>query len=285
MNTRWLFILMGAWIAIQTARADDFEDAAKALADYARPKVRTLSRDAHVFHWTWAFDHSSPPLQPMDHRLGEYATYLKESFWDPATNSDDLVGPGLYVAIDPLASNAFGNTLLQLVMPAGMPFLATDIDYFPPDLQISINRIGCLASSIRDVFGAAENGEQKPCRTLRHKLVRDLGVWAIRYYWQSELSRLCNGSAQYAFVLYDDRAINASRIVAFPFDPNLRKNASLPPEDGHGENRLILNSMALKAYGDTSQFWKVPEGTQPKTDIDAWMRDNLVGCGNYPEDK
>ncbi len=277
MRFGWLLIPIAAWAVAQTARADDMQDARKALVDYVRPQVKTLSHEIHVFHWTNAF--FGKALPPMGPELSNYVRYMIGTFRKEG-QSMQAMGEGFYTAIDPVISRMYGEALLQIVIPKGTRYLHfEENEIAPADVTAIVKRAGCPDAPLNVTFAPSITfavADIKECRELRDYLVKDLDLQAIGYTFDSYLPRLCGSTSKAAFVLFDERAVALDRIVGFR--PGYVGNRiPLPPEDGHGENRLILDAIALRA-STTEMFWELPAGVQPKTDIDAWMRENLFGC-------
>jgi hypothetical protein len=244
------------------------DQARQILADSARPFVRTLSRDVHMFHWTNAFNSADPPLAPMDERLRGYVGFIKDLFWRSDVGyAGNNVGNGFYVAIDPVISHDFGHVLLQIIVPAQIRFLHLDPQAPPADVRDAAAALGCDQGDLRHIFIAAD--VVPACRALRDQLIADLQIQAIRYDWTSTTQLICGRDAPWAFVLFDDRAIRYDRIVSFD-------SRQVPdPSDAHAENRLILNAVAKRAG---NRLWPKLE-SETSADIDAWARDNLYGCG------
>jgi hypothetical protein len=274
MNRAW--ILLSVCLAIPAAaHADQAADTRQMLADYVRPYVQTLPREFHVYHWTAGSKitgSADAQLPPMDPRIRDYATRIKDLFWNPFRNADGgMAGDGLYVAIDPVASRSYGDTLLQIVMPEGTRFLAFGLQYFPPLLLRAMQAQGCDQNTVVSLFVRSWTSED--CRRLRDRVTRDLDIQAIRYSWSSSLYRICNRLVPWAFVIIDERALNPDRIVAF-------RPADAPQPDAHAYNRVLLNEIARKAG---ASFWTELDLSAPAMDVDAWIRDNLYGCGDRLE--
>lgn len=269
------------------------------LRNLAQPLVRTTTREIHVYHWapkkSIVGANDPRPIAARDARVRDYLLYLKELFWTPVKHGG-MAGNGVYVSTDPIATSAYGGvhdfsidkdwTLVQMVMPAGTRFIhLRNLVMFSKPVETLMKTAGCNAMDLEGLF---ESDYQPKCRQIRNELVWDLDLMALYYgYSASDFREMCstpqNQRTNGAFVLFDDRSINMPRMVSL--------TADIPAQDQHGELRLIIRGLFeqfYKAYNysstDTLIPWPSLKGQRPRTDVQAWARHTLFGCGGWSED-
>jgi len=275
------------------------------LAALGKDLTRTVSkgREINLYHWVrgQTFRQFNSP--------NAYVTYLKSTYYAPAVATAtnwDMEGPGIYTAIDPVATCTYGDctnsaqnpngpdwVLVQFVLVPGVKFLALNSTIFyqptPPaylnELQSQITAAGCTVGSGMTTLMEA-SATVPACQKIRDRLMQITGASAINYSYMAMTFTDCpNRTTQAAFVLFGDAAINWNRFTVF--------TPKLPTaNDGHMENRLMIQYLFNHVTGPyvqssyyTDQPWLGLKGQQPKTNMKNWMQQDIFGCGNWPEDK
>lgn len=288
MSFKTLFLGLSAiFLSGPQASADGRSE----LAQLARPFVKQTTRELHVYHWAAqdrVFGQVVGPMDSRDPRALGYASYLKELFWNPG-NAGGAVGPGFYVAIDPVASKQYGGAnwfLLQVVMPARTRYLdlgafeTASANRLPPSLLTYLKAKSCETRFFSEIF---MNTPQAGCRAVRDQLVRDLDLMALRYlFMATQMKSLCESRSNEAFVLFDDRAMGWDRMIVL--------TADIPADDPHLENRVLINALFAAAdqpevmIGGVDYPWPSLASVKPRIDVRAWARSTLFGCGGHAED-
>jgi hypothetical protein len=254
------------------------------LAKYAATLTRTVSqgRELHVYHWAprSSVVAGKDTRRPLVDLANEYLGYLKEvAFWQ--ARGSGAAGGGIYAAADPVATASYGGgandwVLIQFVLEPGVKFLdALSDPMFPAELAAQARQAGCGSVNL---IGLLTNPYSPGCKYLRDELIRVSGAGAIRYNYSVANLRSCPSRRQGAFVLFGDDAINWGRISVFTPD------VPAGEEPGRLENRLIIRDVFLDS-GFYSPIWPSLNGRNASSDVHAWMRANLMGCGSFPEDR
>lgn len=220
--------------------------------------------------------------------MKSYLGYLRDETYLTG-NGNGVAGPGIYAAIDPIATCGYGGcfnpsygnapgVVVQFVLTPGVSFLdgLSSQARFPTELLTQLQQAGCPASDLTSLFAYAST---RPCRDARDRLVALTGATALRYSYSASYFSSCPNRISAAFVLFGDEAIHWDRMVDF--------TATLPAyDDGHSENRLLIESLFALQGSYNGMPWTSLKGQSPRsTDVGAWMSRNLMGCGNWPEDQ
>jgi hypothetical protein len=286
-------LLLTASLAASAASAATLD---QNLSSYGQSVLKTVSngREVHLYHWAYltsvlAGKDAVTPLDSSDDRVKSYLGYLRDQTFSTG-NGYGVAGPGIYAAIDPVATCGYGGCLnpayssspgvvVQFVLTPGVAFLdgMSPRAGFPSELATQIQQAGCPATDLTSLFAYAAT---TACRDARDRLIAATGASALRYSYSAAYFASCPNRISAAFVLFGDEAIHWDRIVDF--------TSSLPSyDDGHAENRLILESVFAQAGSSYDGMpWAALKGQSPRaTDVAAWMSRNLMGCGNWPEDQ
>lgn len=285
-------LIVGFWAALTSSgQAASLQEN---LADFGNSLTKTVSggREIQLYHWTYlssvlAGKDQGMPVWPNDDRVLSYLGYLRDQTFRTG-NGSGVAGPGIYAAIDPIATCNYGGCfgagypagiLVQFVLTPGVRFLDGTASQrsFSPELAKQVGQAGCYASDLVSLFSSASNAA---CRALRDQLILLTGASALRYPYPASSFSNCPNRQSAAFVLFGDEAIHWDRVVDF--------TGTLPSsDDGHFENRLIIEALFATQGGYSAGTpWQSLSGQSPRfTDLSTWMRQNLMGCGDWPEDR
>jgi hypothetical protein len=183
--------------------------------------VKTLKKDIYIYHY-FNLSEFWPQLQTADGRTEYLTNYLQVSaghFWDTNYSRSDYVnaGPGIYFAIDPHISTSFGNTAMELTVPAGSIYITTveptviqketiaaliSEGYLSKELSVEIfkNSGGKRNGFYRDTLKKSIQPEFNLFRQLLQKIFSDLNIQLVEYNWDTSIEGFCSGHSYSAFV-------------------------------------------------------------------------------------
>lgn len=317
LRVRWGFglSLLGFWAFLQVARADDSE--LKDLMSEVRPAlqsmIKTTSRPVVLYHWTNRSSVGVPLKGVVDSQDPLYFNYVKgatQGFFRFQKKSRDMLGNGLYLAVDPVATRRYGAqgatwVLLALEVKKGARFLdlAGRMNSIPADLANRLAAYGCGVTSWQDVFARADGSSSgttwgktvdgKKCQAVKAALANDpaLGIFAARYSYSATSYKDC-GPRGYAF--------NAWNSNGFDSKSSFGLSAGLAPVNSKAATaQRLLRALfeAPVAWGDraaaTAQNiplnqWPYSElsGKASAQEVEEFKRERLLGCSSvYSEDR
>jgi hypothetical protein len=155
--------------------------------EYYKTRVKIVERDFSVFHWapdaqSSFWDHERPDDDPA---LLKVAQRWASSFWidyGHRNQAGAVYGTGLYVAVDPVATDSYGSgvstaVLLQLKMPKGLrllDFLISE-DMRPGQAPLSIAaQFQCPMSYTSNYFRDGGSYLPASCQRFIRKIFNDL---------------------------------------------------------------------------------------------------------------
>ena len=289
------------------------------LAPIFLPYVKTLSRDIEVFHYATRekmgpgiprVGRLDPHLDLQDFLRAKLAQY--EDLTHPNLNDDNTMGPGLYVASDPLSSRGYGQenwVMVEMTFPKGLHYLETRHDpQLPAEALPLLKREGCQALNWYALFAGNFNNS---CRALLIPLLQALKVAAVAYGWDTNHFELCparefsskltpNEPRPYSandaaflvtgseLLLAHTRIFSAESVADF----STREEMSLIQSYEKRALRYLMNNQttlkSFPAYIPTAiryvklwpELYSEPEAKGLKT----WVHEHLFGCGAHPED-
>lgn len=317
LRVRWGFglSLLGFWAFLQVARAED-ADLKNLMAEIRpalQPMIKTLSRPVVLYHWTNRSSVGVPlkgAVDSQDPLYSKYVTGTTQGFFRFQKKSRDMLGNGLYLAVDPVATRRYGAqgatwVLLALEVKKGARFLdlASRMNSIPADLANRLAAYGCGVTSWQDVFARADGSSSgstwgktidgKKCQAVKAALATDpaLGIFAARYSYSATSYKDC-GPRSYAFNAWDSSGFDSNSSFGF--------SAGLAPANSKasvGQRLLRALFEAPVAWGDraaaTAQNiplnqWPYPElsGKASAQEVEAFKRERLLGCSTvYSEDR
>jgi tetratricopeptide (TPR) repeat protein len=273
------------------------------------PHVKTLTRPVHVWHYAQRgriglqAEGYVPPDAP------EIAPYLRGRFaryWDLTLRPyEDGTVSGLYVAVDPVASRAWGGSgeawaLVQMVLPRG--FRLVDVRTwgderdrrlaFAPEVAARLSAAGCAAAGPAELLTLMESDA---CRAAAVRTMVDLDVDGILYDFLSKDLAGCPPRGRGGFILVRAEAVDLAqaKLLVRETEPGPGGPADAAAED---RRRVVELFAAARAAGSTRPLpW--PELATAGDAADAahaadaaddhreWMAEHLFGCGSHAEDR
>ena len=205
----------------------------KIIAD----RLVKLDRDAVVFH----YEKGTSDFSPQNSRdVWDRIRSRPSRFFDSNILEINVEGPGLYVAIDPVASRLWGGenpNLFVLTVKSGALVLDTKISLNQMETkQIAqvVSVLKCDVDGDFDYQGGMEsiilgfrNSKNQVCRKLMIDAIRQLNLQAILYSFPASRSLTgCRQSRFSAFNVIDSSIIDESKI-AYYSDTNEIENEPL----------------------------------------------------------
>lgn len=182
-----------------------------------------------------------------------YANYMAGLFLDD-NESDDVLEPGLYAAVDPWASVEYGNTLLKIDVPEGTKFL--DIEYEGTTFRVShatierLNAAGCdfmdgykppTPSPKRFRNAGRKRFNPDVCDDIFNDALEGLGVKMIGYDYSSKLPPFCQApdpNDQRAFVIFDI-PLNQESVSVFGGNMDRIKDTKGKTREGYMDLKVL----------------------------------------------
>ena len=223
-------------------------DPIRTMREFFRKYVRTLDHAIYLYNYRKV---AIAPGGITPALTSSYASGLRhvltgtEAFWKSfgkPTRPQDVLGPGLYLAADPIASRQYGGfadgtwALVRIEIPAGTPVfnLMGGLNFtMPSEVREAMSGLGCwkdqpttgdsgkedTAVLDRLFRTSAKKGLAEACRkAIQSILVDDLhiGLMGYRWYWTDFTA--CprkDFDTSLAFVLIDPALAQPSRIAQF----------------------------------------------------------------------
>ena len=273
--------------------------------------VRPLKRPITVYHWA-PKGYYPPFLTDVTSNgpfLKKFARFSSDRFWRNYGEKTELMrGRGLYAAIDPFISSAYGGAkwgyegawlLLEIELPVGLKVFDTRLDIelndFGPAYQAikdeTILRvakqfdcslpIGVVSAVSPDIFSRSQK-----CQDLFKHILRDiLKIDLIAYSYGGSLEKVCaERSDDPAFVIVSDRWLKTGSVKAFT------KRTRILRDDRLRILSILANEKDEKTIGKAQTFstekketlWSDLIGEQAINTQD-WLQKNRFGCdGSSP---
>lgn len=272
------------------------------LVEGVRGFIVTLDRPVTVFNW------STRGMMADRPDAFQSARSIADVYWERYARSSQgsYFGDGLYTALDPVASNGYGNAqsdwlLTEFKLPVGFRLL--DFLKIPEQLSLPNKARGVLRAfecdpdlKVQLVFWESGAFLKPKCSNLVRHLFRDVfAIDGFSYEFAAAKFKACE-NPQYE----GGRAIliTSSRWML----PDLVSYYNSRTRDRR-EKRILLQSMFFddlrRARADqevvSSSFtsaearslsrgfllWEDLEG-EPKVDTSAWLKENHFGCAGLP---
>jgi hypothetical protein len=302
--------LIGASAQAQTDAIDPAQLAAvmTELRAAILPAVKTVSRPVYLFHWTNRSSAKLPlsgDIAANDPKFLQYAAGSASAYFRYVATSRDMLGNGLYLAIDPAVTRNYGAkgktwTLLALSVKPGTRVIDISNSFVSPDAASAINfssdlrnrllSFGCPASGLQGLLNMASqstsrysNGASgKKCQALRVAIARDPLIKAkgVAYGYIATSFSGCGQQRGSAYNFWDTSG----------FDPALSRGltqstgSAVSNDPDRALKGMIAASMEYSGSWDgfLSLGFSIPfpefRGKVPAASFDAWTQKYLIGC-------
>lgn len=144
-----------------------------------------------------------------------YLTARAAQFWDPQFNNDSKTsyasGPGLYLAIDPYISSGYGNSFVELTLPAGTRFInvVRKVDVRRQTIQALVAE-GIIQNAhttelfsngfFRDTLRVMVLPQHQKFRQLVQEIFRKNQIQFVEYNFNTSLAGFCRRHGYSAFL-------------------------------------------------------------------------------------
>jgi hypothetical protein len=284
---------------VPTARApqsDPSESGAASaeLQEILRPFVADLDRDL----WTFRYERREI-FHPTSHAdVEQHLAVWAKRFYDVQIRSGADTGPGVYVAMDPVATATWGGTdpsLFAIKLKTGERMLIGDQLSVPANtlakLKDLAHRLDCGRSSteMNDIGHAVGYFRMNPnpvCRESIIKALGGLGVKALSYGFYSADFDGCRATGT-AISIIDPSAIALDEINYFTGGGHIEGRPDATPfiKAVFGEVQSNFSAQSLLASPETRknfqrQFAFFNHVSAPdQTSYQAWRSEHIFKCG------
>ncbi len=266
--------------------------AASPVAAALQLRLRVLSRPVYTFHYAPRARIGLPPsgyAAPDDPLLPAFLRGKVERYWDLSQpTAAGAAASGLWAGIDPVAGRHFGGVgdgwaLAQITLPAGFRFLEVREGSaghpdpgFPPEARRALAEAGCAVGHPAALLMQAES---PACRHIAVRVLRELGVEGLLGSFPCTRFATCGQRSEGVFVLLDPASVAPDRVRLLTRD--------LRTGDAAADDRLRIQDLFARAREVGSERplpWPELAAAPPPAGMEAWMREHLLGCGDWAED-
>lgn len=276
----------------QAALGTTFSSAVSVLVEGLQPAVAEFMRPVYVYHYAPRANVGLPArgfVPPDDPRVGTYLRRKALLYWDERLPiRPDGMMPGLYVAVDPIASRAFGGVggdwaLVRIVLRDGFRYV--DVRGSLPAgspaaiaFARAVQQVGCTATQPSQLFLSPASDS---CRQLALETVAYLDVDAVLYSYRAAPLRGCRERPEAAFLLLGDEVFDSTDAAVFVTETKA---------DEYSAERARINSLFERARdaGSTREPLWTTRGRRPSSKADVefevWMHSALFACAGTVDD-
>lgn len=268
------------------------------LTDIFRPHVKALDRDI----WTFRYEARTTSFHPLNqsdvqNRIGPWAL----RFFNPDVVSGADVGPGVYVATDPVATATWGLTdpqMYAIKLKTGARILVGDVPELS-DLEIkglnqALKNLNCLgekgpvtkSTTLGEVTGMLRYTPEAECRKVAIEIFSSLKIQALTYTFNSVSLKDCRVTGT-AFSIIDPAAVAMEEInyynsqksiqgsrVASPFIKALFREA----QNDYYSQSLLADPATLAKFKNAFGFFDQVQSVKP-TAYNSWKAKHIFKCG------
>lgn len=271
--------------AAQSPAATPTERILRVLA----PRVRPLDRGLVTFHYENA--RATENIETQNQVLS-HLRWVIHRFANSTIQSGDMVGLGLYVAIDPTSTRSFGGNnpwLFVVPLAAGARVLNVmdDGNADVADMQSLLAEMKCnpadkAVTSLEDVPGAFRNSTDTECRKVWIDALTTLRVDAVLYgYNASTLGLGCRSGRGEALSIVSDKALRETELALYTNDHVVASDRRAPYVAGlYRSGRLDF----YERFAAESEDVNVPPATLKGLNVNiralrSWTGREIYKCG------
>lgn len=187
--------------------------------------VKTMTKEVRIYHYfnlAQLHDELKTPAGRVAY-TNRYLEQVTARFWDLNFHADAYInaGPGLYLAIDPLISskppNYFGNSMIELRVPAGTKFInvVRAIPLAKDTIEALVNEGYFARHQLATFFTKAAGPSQlgfyrdtlknmtdpgyEKFRSLVQRILVAQHIQFVEYNWNTSLAGFCNKTSYSSF--------------------------------------------------------------------------------------
>ncbi len=299
-------IILGCATASQVARKpqaleSNTEDSISLIAQVLNPQIKILDRNVLTFRYEDA-DHSFNPQTAGDIQNREFSWARR--FYDSTKFRGSMIGPGVYVALDPNSTPKYGGAdpqLFLLKLKQGSRLLVGDAntvkarDY--STVKGVLNSLSCIDNTknkdpvplktYADILSAFRSSEKSECRELIIQVYKRLQIQATLYHFDSSTLKDCRFSGT-AINIVDPSCIVENDINFYSANKRIEGDPLITPFVKklfiEGINNLTAQaeldsfSMVEKYRNQFKLFENVPNLSE--ADFRVLKIKNILKCGD-----
>lgn len=291
---RWSLTFCLLLTGFQSRAESRGERYAERLANIFRPYVATLDRDLWTFRYEAKEDFRPQSQIDLQKRIGPWA----DRFFNPDIVLGADTGPGVYVAMDPVATATWGRTeprLYAIKIKRGTKVLIGDQSETPSDVLRSLDglilemRCGATSTAADDIghaVGFFRMNENRDCRHVVVEAIRRLGVQALSYGFSSVPVKNCRSTGT-AISIISSAAISLEEINGYSDDGAIEGSPSITPfvyalfeqnKNDYYAQSLLADLPTWQAFRKAFHFFdRSPMASSE--DLEKWKAEHILKCG------
>lgn len=274
---------------------DKSQEFARRLEAILRPYVVPLDRDLWTFRYEERDSFAPSTVEDLIKRISAWA----DRFSNPEIASGSDTGPGVYVAMDPVATATWGGKnprLFAIKIKRGVPVLIGDQYETPKDalkvLTTLSQEMGCGASPTSMKFdlghavGYFRMNQNQQCRSAIIEALKALSVKAVSYGFNSVPLEGCRTTGT-AISIINSAAISLTELNRYSEDGNIEGQPSVTPyvrdlfheaKSDYYSQSLLANLEVWDRYKNAYGFFRDVEKTD-RHSYQTWKNESILKCG------
>ncbi len=295
-NMTFFVFLITLWTSVCSAQSSVNLRAVDRMAEILTPYVKNLDRDVWTFRYEAQDDFSPKTPGDLKPRLANWAN----RFWSVDIQLGADVGPGVYVATDPVATATWGRIhprMFAIKIVQGAKILVGDQYAAPPEslkaAQDLAQELLCgwastsMEWSLSSIVGFYRMNEKKECRQVIIEAFRRLSIQALTYRFNSAALEGCRTTGT-AISIIDSRAVALGELNWYSEQGNIEGRPDVTPfiRSLYFEALPDLYSQSLIANRETLSRFRRAYGffdhvQNPKVEqYRVWKNSSILKCGS-----
>lgn len=294
-NGTFFVALITVWTSFASAQTNVSTNAIDKMTEILAPFVKTLDRDAWTFRYEARDSFSPRDKDDLKPRIANWAN----RFWNVDIQSGADVGPGVYVATDPIATATWGRvnpSIFAIKIRQGTTILMGDQFETPPQslqaASVLSKELSCGRSStsmewsISSIVGFFRMNEKRECREVVVEAFRRLSLQALSYGFNSVALKGCRTTGT-AISIVDSRAASLEELNWYSEEGNIEARPDVTPfikalyfealPDLYSQS-LIANRETLGKFRRAYGFFDGTQAPQRRQYLE-WRNSSILKCG------
>lgn len=277
------------------AQSSDNSQSITKMVNLLKPFVRQLDRDVWTFRYEAQDSFSPNTIYDLKPRIANWSN----RFWNADIMRGADVGPGVYVATDPVATATWGGVnprLFAIRLKPGSNILVGDQQKLSSLIRQKSDtlsyELGCqksstsMGDSIGSIVGFFRMNEIKKCREVLIEAFRILSIQALTYRFHSVALDDCRVTGT-AISIVNPQAVSLEELNWYSENGNIESRPDITPfiKALYFESASDFYSQSLLASRDTLKRFKNAFGffdqLQMPADIqfNKWKKSSILKCG------
>jgi hypothetical protein len=265
------------------------------LERFFRSKIIKLSREIITFHYERE-KFKNPEDVPQD-QISKYIENQVTSAVQPDIPPEQASATGYYAATDPASSRYFGGKNFDLFV-ANLKSGATILDirsltdgFRDSQVVAEAKANGCIEAKVAKgqwpwTYEKFRANPSRQCRQIFIETIKKIEIDAVFYnYSSASYIPHCARADQFAVIVVNMNGIDSRSISLFGNNRGKYSNEKLR---GY-ISRLFTDSLldprvedSIKEY--PRSLWSLDNKKINTVSYREWLKEYVIGCGNYPED-